>query len=38
MNGSTLYFFEFIEAQNNVSVLVKYKLPVDGNENWVLAW
>jgi hypothetical protein len=25
MNGSTLYFFEFIEVQNNVPVLVKYK-------------
>jgi len=25
MNGSVLYFFEFVEIQNNVPVLVKYK-------------
>jgi len=25
MNGSTIFFFEFIEVKNNVPVLVKYK-------------
>jgi hypothetical protein len=25
INGSALYFFEFVEIQNNVPVLVKYK-------------
>jgi hypothetical protein len=25
LNGSILYFFEFIEIQNNIPVLVKYK-------------
>ena len=25
INGSVLYFFEFVEIQNNVPVLVKYK-------------
>lgn len=36
INGSVLYFFEFVEIQNNVPVLVKYKYQWQSSEGDLL--
>lgn len=36
MNGSILYFFEFVEVQNNIPILVKYKYQWQSSEGELL--
>jgi hypothetical protein len=36
MNGSILYFFEFVEVLNNIPVLVKYKYQWQSSEGELL--
>jgi len=36
MNGSILYFFEFVEVQNDAPVLVKYKYQWQSSEGKLL--